>query len=131
MTSTDITRQELARDESDLANANPQGPRTGQCAKCSQRRPLFPFEIVTAEFHAIESRTVWLCTRDWSTAKGMDEREADAEDWGYWLPRRPKGWDPFGEPVKPVTVRDIAGIAPDWTGGKSTEQFIREQRDRA
>jgi hypothetical protein len=25
----------------------------------------------------------------------MDERDADAEDWDYWLPRRREGWNEF------------------------------------
>jgi hypothetical protein len=30
----------------------------------------------------------------------------------------------------PVKVDDLAGIAPDWTGGKTPEEYVSEQRNR-
>ena len=62
----------------------------------------------------------------------------------------PKTWTTYGSAVEPgsqwepnpecpvhfpdgetsVSAWDLLGIAPDWTGGMSTDDWVREQRDR-
>jgi len=119
---------ELAHENAERANSQAQGPRTGICRKCSQRRPLFAFEIVTASFHAFESETVWLCVPDWSEAKQLDVRDEDLWD---WLPTRPDTFDPFAaRSDRRMTVADIAGVDPGWTGGESSVGFVRKQPAR-
>ena len=38
--------------------------------------------------------------------------------------------DPDYRRDKPVTVWDLLGAAPDWTGGLSVDEYMDEQRGR-
>jgi hypothetical protein len=64
-------------------------------------------------------------------------------------PTDPKTWTRYGDAVEPgstmepdpdcpehfpqtiTSVRDLLGIAPDWTDGMSTVDWVRAQRDRS
>jgi len=47
---------------------------------------------------------------------------------GSWCCKRAGKHDHDDEP--PLSIRDLVGIAPDWTGGMSSVDWVRAQRDR-
>jgi hypothetical protein len=65
------------------------------------------------------------------------ETLAGADKASVWLRHRAHSQDPEGHALvkaihdrKGATAQDLLGIAPDWTDGKSTDEYMDEQRNR-
>jgi len=63
----------------------------------------------------------------WTTAGGYETWGQTACKCGWYEPIGPA---PTKVEAPTVSASDLLGIAPDWTGGMSTEDWVREQRDR-